>query len=182
VEERLEVWFSAYTPDADMRAVQGVFRSEGIEVETRTREPTGVGNGLGFHVALYVVGTSISAFLAGYFGAAGTDAWRKTKALLGRLRQFHGERYPQEAPPGVEVELELEVADESGTHVFMRSGASDEAFRKLLELEEFEPHKWYVWDGDRGEWAEREPGGLGWTPAPHSASGLRERLRRLFRR
>jgi hypothetical protein len=186
VSERIEVVFPHGMPDGDMQAVADVFRSEGIPAEVRTYQPPPVGNGWGFHVLLLIVGSGLTPFIAGYFGAAGADAWRKTKEFVGKLKQHHHDRYPEQ-PMDAELELEL-VDNETGTHVFIRSSMPDDGFQKLPDLE-FEPDTWYVWEPAEGEWVKREPGGLGFTPddlyPPPDAPArprFRDRLRRLFRR
>ena len=154
-----------------------VIEAEGITATARTPEKGPQIGGPGFHLAMYIVGGGLSAFIAGVAGAAGTDAWKKSKALVKRLHDAYVSRYP--TPPEVLAELELELVDEEGTRLFLRSSYPDEAFERV-EDREFEPNTWYVWDEERGEWSARVPGTLGFDPHPRRS--LWQRFRRLFGR
>jgi hypothetical protein len=143
------VW--GWESDEDMHSMQEAFASAGLDVETRRIAPAG--NGVGFYLGVTVFEAGAGAFLVAFAGAlgtaAGTDAWKGIKRVVGRLKEWFAQHYPS-APPHDRVTLNLRDA-ESGAMVYISSDLPDEAYQALGQLDP-EPGTEYLWDEDAGLW------------------------------
>ena len=173
--QRIEIWMYHGTPQDRQTAMRDVFQAEGIPAEVREKEPTGVGNGA-WQVEVWLLGVTIGAFLAGYFGAAGKDAYEGTKRFVRKVKRTFLEGVEYEGSSYEDGALLLRHP-ESGAAVYVPSNMSDRGYRELHELE-FEPETVYMWDG--GEWQGYKSGEH--LRKPTIRSRLRNLRYRLFRR
>ena len=94
-QERLEVRLRAHATLDEVRAVEEVFWRSGIEADVRP------GIAGGFPVWEVLISVTPSAFLSGYLGAVGADAWKVSKDKLNRLRHLvHNLLTVREDPDG----------------------------------------------------------------------------------
>jgi hypothetical protein len=145
VAERTRVLLDVAASSEEVQAVERVLRSAGIDAEVRAewQKPPRVGNGV-FWIILIVLSVALKDFLGGFSGAAGADAWKALKRLVGELRAT---RVPSEAPDGW-----VRMDDPEGTNL-MLGDLPDEAYRALLELD-WSQHRggMLMWDDEAGEW------------------------------
>ena len=185
-DHKIEVWLGPGTGSEQRREVGEIFREEGIPVRVRTRDPLPIGNGAGFTVEVFVLGTTLGPFLAAYFGGAGKDAWEKTKELLSRLKENHKKQYPDH-----DMDEGLLIFKDTERRIFvgLYTHDPDEAYKKLFELDipDEEQMSW-GWNDEKGVWeatdlSEIPDMGLA-PPDPtwDNESSLWGRVKRLFRR
>ena len=169
---RIEVQWIMEAPE-DAEEVEQLFRAEGARVDVKQKPP--VGNGVGFFIPISVYDVALTAFITGFEGAAGADAWRRPKRLVLSARDWLVRRYSTD-PPYDRCTLILRHPA-SGTVVYISSDMPDDGFQQLHKLE-LTPGATYVWDEDRAEWTATGPE----APSAPERPSVIERVRRLFRR
>jgi hypothetical protein len=145
VTEKTHVLLDVDASREEVQTVEHVLRSAGFDADVRPgwEKPPRVGNGA-FWMILFVLSAPVQAFLAGFFGAAGADAWKDVKRFVAELRAA---RAPSRAPDGW-----VEFDDPEGTKL-MVADLPDEAYRALLELD-WDDHRggMLMWDDDTSKW------------------------------
>ena len=150
--QKIEVWLGPGASNEHARNVSEIFESEGIPVEVRKEDAyPPIGDGAGFAILVALIGTGVTPFLAGYFSAAGKDAWEGTKRLLRKLKDDHMRRYPSE-PPTAEGQITLKDVKHR-IQLTLRTDLPDEAYEQLSDLDiSDQEDRSYWWDEEKGEW------------------------------
>lgn len=127
---------------SEVDAVGRAFKDAGIDaevradVESRSSLPPWV-----MYVAI--------ATVAGFFGAAGADAWKRLRDLITKLFRARDE---SKSPKGYVVVTITEVHE----RIVFSDGLPDEAFKSLLRMEIMETQAGQIqWDEETGTW--RDP-------------------------
>jgi hypothetical protein len=151
-KEKIEVWLGYGASEEQGKEISALFEGEGIPVEVRREDAyPPIGNGAGFTILVALLGMSVGAFINGYFGAAGKNAWEKSKVLLRKLKEDHLRRYPSESPT---AEGQITIKDvEHRIQLTLRTDLPEEAYEKLsvLGISDQENTSYY-WDNDSHEW------------------------------
>jgi hypothetical protein len=149
-QERLKVRLRAGATSDEVRAVEEVFRRSGIEADVQP------GIAGGFPVWEALISVAPSAFLSGYLGAAGADAWKVTKDKLNRLRQLVHNLLAIRKDPNGYVSLK---DDEYRTWLSLDRDMPEEAYRQLEEIDWKLMERGHLWWSNEFQcWLYREKG------------------------
>jgi hypothetical protein len=142
-ETKVWVALEFEAPDDEVREVEAILRAAGIEADVDGRLSR-------FHVGplpwVLIIQMPLTAFITAYAGAAGGDAWRGTKRLVGELCAA------RRRPGRPDGQIKLESRDHT---VWLDDALPDEAFRQLADAE-LEPG-WYVWEEAEERWRRAGP-------------------------
>jgi len=82
--ERVPVLVDTFSSPSEIEALQGALRRVGLEAEVEQTVPP-----QGLAPWLVLIGVPVGQFLAGFFGAAGKDAWEAFKQFCDEIKSSH---------------------------------------------------------------------------------------------
>jgi hypothetical protein len=142
----IEVHVDRSASASELKAVEQAFREANMDAEVRADYEA-------YSAlppwAIYVAVPTAAIFWAGFVGAAGADAWKGLRDLVGKLFRARGQ---SKNPKGSVV---LTITDVHEKVVFS-DGLPDEAYRSLLKIEITQTQCGQIqWDDKAGAW--RDP-------------------------
>ena len=145
-EAPIEVHVDRSASTSELEAVEQAFSEAGIDAEVRadyeaySELPPW---------AIYLAVSTAAIFWTGFVGAAGADAWKSLRDLIGKLFRARDE---SKSPKGSVVVTITEVHE----RIVFSDGLPDEAYKSLLKIEITKTQSGQIqWDDKAGAW--RDP-------------------------
>jgi hypothetical protein len=170
--ERVPVLVDTFPSLSEIEALQGALRRVGLEAEVEQTVPP-----QGLAPWLVLIGVPVGQFLAGFFGAAGKDAWEAFEQFFDEIKSSHEPKrrfwQRRKAPrqgelvirPNIETPAEMEPSErvavmmgwidtgDTATSLALPSNLPEEAFPALFEIDLSKyPNHHIFWNPETKKW------------------------------